>query len=82
MIQEELPLDAIFAQVQHYLISGWGIIILIGSFASAMFIALGLIYWLSGFEPFKGRRMVVSGIILFVAMQWLALNPPWLLIMS
>ena len=83
MIQgQELPLDAIFAQIKHYLISGWGIVILIGSFASAIFIALGFIYWFTGFEPLKGRRMVVSGIILFVAMQWFAFNPPLLLIIN
>lgn len=70
-------MDALFAQIEIYLRSGWNIIITIGSFASAILIALGLIYWFSGFEEHKGRKMVIGGVILFIAMQWLAFNPPW-----
>lgn len=70
-------MDALFAQIEIYLRSGWSILVTIGSFASAILIALGLIYWFSGYEEHKGRKMVMGGVILFIAMQWLAWNPPW-----
>lgn len=78
----ELPLEQLFANLIQYLITGWGIIILIGSFASAILIAVGFIYWFTGFDQLRGRRMVVGGIILFIAIQWLAVNPPWQLILG
>jgi len=78
----QFPLDQLLAQLTYYLVAGWGLVILIGTFASALLIALGFIYWFTGFEPFKGRRMVVCGVILFIAMQWLSLNPPWRLILG
>jgi len=78
----QLPLDQLLAQLVYYLVAGWGLVILIGTFASALLIAIGFIYWFTGFEPFKGKRMVVGGIILFIAMQWLSFNPPWRLILG
>jgi hypothetical protein len=78
----QLPLDQLLAQLVYYLVVGWGLVILIGTFASALLIAIGFIYWFTGFEPFKGRRMVVGGIILLIAMQWLSFNPPWRLILG
>ena len=75
--KQDFPFDALFTQIELYLRSGWNIIVTIGSFASAILIALGLIYWFSGFEEHKGRKMVIGGVILFIAMQWLAFNPPW-----
>jgi hypothetical protein len=75
--KQDFPMDALFAQLEIYLRSGWNIIVTIGSFASAILIALGLIYWFSGYEEHKGRKMVMGGVILFIAMQWLAFNPPW-----
>jgi len=78
----DLPLDQLLDKLVSYLIAGWGLVILIGSFASAILIAIGFIYWFTGFETLKGRRMVVGGIILFIAMQWLAFNPPWQLILG
>lgn len=80
--EQEFPLESFFQQLLQYLVTGWGIIILIGTFASALLIALGFIYWFTGFEPRSGRRMVIGGIILFIAMQWLAFNPPWQLILG
>jgi hypothetical protein len=77
-----ISLSDLFSQLQYYLTNGWGIIILVGSFASAILIAVGFIYWFSGFETNKGRRMVIGGIILFVVMQWLAVNPPWQLLLG
>jgi len=78
----QLPLAQLLGQLVYYLVAGWGLVILIGTFASALLIAIGFIYWFTGFEPFKGRRMVVGGIILFIAMQWLSFNPPWRLILG
>jgi hypothetical protein len=75
--KQDFSIDTLFTQIELYLKSGWNIIVTIGSFASAILIALGLIYWFSGFEEHKGRKMVIGGIILFIAMQWLAFNPPW-----
>lgn len=72
-----ISLDSLFSQLVYYLTNGWGLIVLVGSYASAILIAIGFIYWFSGFETNKGRRMVVGGIILFVVMQWLVVNPPW-----
>lgn len=80
--ESQLPLEQLLAQIIYYLVTGWGLAILIGSFASALLIAIGFIYWFTGFEPSKGRRMVVGGIILFIAMQWLSFNPPWRLILG
>lgn len=77
-----ISISGLFSQLVYYLTNGWGIIILVGSFTSAILIAVGFIYWFSGFETNKGRRMVVGGIILFVVMQWLAVNPPWQLLLG
>lgn len=78
----QLLLSQLLAQLVYYLVAGWGLVILIGTLASALLIAVGFIYWFTGFEPFKGRRMVVGGIILFIVMQWLSFNPPWRLILG
>jgi hypothetical protein len=64
------------------LLTGWRIVILIGTFASALLIAMGFIYWFTGINTKKGRNMVIGGIILFIAMQWLAFNPPWQVILG
>lgn len=77
-----LSLEHLLEQLTYYLITGWGIVILIGTFAAAILIALGFIYWFTGYEPRRGKHMVIGGIILFVAMQWLAFNPPWHLILG
>ncbi len=75
-------LESIYQQLVGYLLTGWGIVILVGTFGSALLIALGLIYWFSGIGTQRGRKMLIGGIILFLAMQWLALNPPWSLILG
>lgn len=70
-------LQSLIEQITYYLITGWEIVILFGTFASALLIALGFIYWFTGANSKKGKNMVIGGIILFIAMQWLAFNPPW-----
>lgn len=72
-----LPLQQLLEQLTYYLITGWGLVLLIGTFAAALLIALGFIYWFTGWDPKKGKNMVIGGIVLFIAMQWLAFNPPW-----
>lgn len=78
----ELLLASLLEQLTGYLLAGWGVIILAGSLASVLLVLLGLIYWFTGYKSSNGRRMVVGGIILFIVMQWLALNPPWQLILG
>jgi len=78
----QFVLDQLLARLVYYLVAGWSLVILISTLASALLIAIGLIYWFTGFAPFKGRRMVVGGVILFIAMQWLSFNPPWRLILG
>ncbi|MFW9830176.1 MAG: hypothetical protein ACFFD8_00110 [Candidatus Thorarchaeota archaeon] len=80
--QSPLPFQQLLEQITYLLITGWGIVILVGTFASAILIAAGFIYWFTGVNPKKGRNMVIGGIVLFVTMQWLALNPPWQLILG
>ncbi|MFX1577065.1 MAG: hypothetical protein ACFFCF_07805 [Promethearchaeota archaeon] len=82
ILQVSSLLQNLLEQLTHYLITGWGFVILIGTFASALLIAIGFIYWCSGVDSKKGRNMVFGGIILFVVMQWLAFNPPWQLILG
>ena len=73
----QFPLQGIIEQITYYLNTGWGLVIFIGTFASALLIAMGFIYWCTGINPKKGRKMVIGGVILFIAMQWLAINFPW-----
>ncbi|MFW9935309.1 MAG: hypothetical protein ACFFDU_07380 [Candidatus Thorarchaeota archaeon] len=78
----QLQFQNLLEQITYYLIVGWGVVILFGTFASALLIAIGFIYWFTGFDSKKGRNMVIGGILLFIAMQWLAFNPPWLVILG
>jgi hypothetical protein len=57
-------------------------VILVGTFASALLIAVGFIYWLTGVNPKKGRNMIFGGILLFIVMQVLAFSPPWQIILG
>lgn len=75
-------LQNLLEKLTYYLITSWEIIILVGTFASALLVALGFIYWFTGVNSKKGRNMVIGGIILFIAMQWLAFNPPWRVILG
>ncbi len=74
----QFPLDQFIGQFIHYLIIAWGLILFTGNFIAATLIALGVIFWLSGWKPSRGRQMVVGGIVLFIAMQWMAFSAPWL----
>lgn len=78
IFQGSLPLlQQLLEQLIYYLIIGWGIVILIGTFAATLLIALGFIYWFTGMDSKRGKNMVIGGVILFIAMQLLAFNPPW-----
>ena len=76
------PLQSLMEQLTYVLITSWGIVILVGTFASALLIAIGFISWLSGIGTRRGKRMIIGGVILFFVMQWLALNPPWLILLG
>ncbi|MFX0078929.1 MAG: hypothetical protein ACFE8O_06760 [Candidatus Hermodarchaeota archaeon] len=60
------------------MILAWGLILFVGNLIAAIFIALGVIYWLTGWNPPRGKQMVIGGIVLFIAIQWMAFTTPWL----
>ncbi|MFX1319818.1 MAG: hypothetical protein ACFE9D_01915 [Promethearchaeota archaeon] len=78
LLTSQITLDSIIAQLIQYLIIAWGVILFIGNFIAALLITLGVIFWLSGWKPSRGRQMVLGGIVLFIAMQWMALSTPWI----
>lgn len=75
-------LQNLFEQITFILITGWGIVILVGTIASALLVAFGFIYWFTGLDTKKGKKMAIGGIVLFFVMQWLAINPPWRVILG
>jgi hypothetical protein len=72
------PLDPLIGQFVQYMILAWSIILFVGNLIAASLIALGVIYWLAGWNPSRGKQMVIGGIVLFIAMQWMAFTTPWL----
>ena len=74
----QLPLDTLIGHFVHYMILAWSIILFVGNLMAAIFIALGVIYLLAGWNPSRGKQMVIGGIVLFIAMQWMAFTTPWL----
>ncbi len=75
-------LQNLLEQLTSYLITGWGFVIVIGTFASALLVAFGFIFWFTGFDTRRGKKMVIGGIFLFIVMQWLVFNPPWTIILG
>jgi hypothetical protein len=72
----QLPPDSLIARFIHYLVVAWGVILFISNFIAAMLITVGVIFWLSGWTPSRGRQMVLGGIVLLIAMQWMAMSTP------
>lgn len=66
----------ILKDVTYNLVLLWNVIILIGNFASIFSIALGFIFWATGYDTRAGKKMIVGGIILFLAITYLSNNPP------
>jgi len=66
----------ILEEISYNLALLWNIIILIGNFASIFSIALGFIFWATGYDSRSGKKMIVGGIILFLAITYLSNNPP------
>ena len=60
------------------MILAWSLILFVGNIIAVIFIALGFIYWLAGWNPSRGKQMVIGGIVLFIAMQWMAFTTPLL----
>ena len=75
-------LENLLEKLTLVLITSWGIVILVGTFASALLVAFGFICWFTGFDSKKGKKMIIGGIFLFIIMQWLAINPPWQFILG
>ena len=74
----QLPLDPLIGQFIQYMILAWSIMLLVGNLMAASFIALGVIYWPAGWNPSRGKQMVIGGIVLFIMMQWMAFTTPFL----
>ncbi|MDO8124015.1 MAG: hypothetical protein Q6364_06515 [Candidatus Hermodarchaeota archaeon] len=74
----QFPVDPVIGQFIQYMILAWVIILFVGNLMTASFIAMGVIYWLTGWNPSRGKQMVVGGIVLFIAMQWIAFTTPLL----
>lgn len=66
----------ILEELQRNLALLWNITMLIGNFASIFSIALGFIFWATGYDTRGGKKMIVGGIILFLAITYLSKNPP------
>ncbi|MDO8124231.1 MAG: hypothetical protein Q6364_07620 [Candidatus Hermodarchaeota archaeon] len=75
--ESNLSFQQLLEQIEYYLLTGWNLLLLIGIFNAVLLIALGLINWFTGSNPKKGKKMVLGGIILFIAIQWFVFNPPW-----
>ncbi|MFW9984150.1 MAG: hypothetical protein ACFFCB_05400 [Candidatus Odinarchaeota archaeon] len=72
------PLEALIGQFLHYMILAWSIILFVGNIIAVIFIASGVIYWLTGWNPSRGKQMVIGGIVFFITMQWMAFTTPLL----
>ncbi|MGQ4832758.1 MAG: hypothetical protein ACP6IS_02520 [Candidatus Asgardarchaeia archaeon] len=66
----------ILQEIETNLIMLWNITILIGNFAGILSIALGFIFWGTGYDTRAGKKLIVGGIILFLAINYLSSNPP------
>jgi hypothetical protein len=74
----QLPLDPIIGHFVQYMILAWSIMLFVGNLMAAIFIASGVIYWLTGLNPSRGKQMVIGGIVLFITMQWMVFTTPLL----
>ncbi len=66
----------ILQELEQNLLLLWNITILIGNFAGILSIALGFIFWGTGYDTRSGKKLIVGGIILFLAINYLSANPP------
>lgn len=60
------------------MVLAWSMFLFVGNLIATIFIGLGVIYWLTVWNPSRGKQMVFGGIVLFIAMQWMAFATPWL----
>ena len=74
-----MVIDNILEQIINDLILLWDTIILIGNFVSLATIVIGVIYWLTDYDPRGGKKIVVGGILLFIIIMYLSQNPPMLI---
>jgi hypothetical protein len=71
-----MPFTQIIEQLYLFLIFSWGIILLIGNFIAIFIIAIGFISWLADWHTTRGKRMIISGVILFLLLQWMGVSSP------
>ena len=65
-------LDNLLAQ----LVQIWSITLLVGNFAAVLAIAAGFIMWGTNYDSHGGKKMIIGGIILLIAMIYLTQYPP------
>ena len=58
------------------LVTIWSITLLIGNFAGVLAIAIGFIMWGTNYDSHGGKKLIVGGIILLIAMIYLTQYPP------
>jgi len=58
------------------LVAIWNITLLIGNFAAVLAIAIGFIMWGTNYDSHGGKKLIVGGVILLIAMIYLTQYPP------
>ena len=58
------------------LVQIWSITLLVGNFAAILAIAVGFIMWGTNYDAHNGKKMIIGGIILLIAMIYLTQYPP------
>lgn len=63
-------------EVIGYLAMLWDTIILLGNFAGFLALVIGLVYWLTDYDPRSGKKLVVGALILLIVLNIIIANPP------
>ena len=58
------------------LVTIWNITLLIGNFAAVLSIAIGFIMWGTNYDSHSGKKLIIGGVILLIAMIYLTQYPP------
>jgi hypothetical protein len=78
-MQLTLPFRELLGDLRLLFTDAWDILMYLGNFGGIFLLGFGALLWFSGFDTYKGRRMVLGGIIMIIAFSYLgALNPPFL----
>lgn len=58
------------------LVAIWNVTLLVGNFAAVLSIAIGFIMWGTNYDSHSGKKLIIGGIILLIAMIYLTQYPP------